>query len=147
MREPADDSRKSAGTISSSPTRGRSPTRRYTSPSLFRRSSSSPSRSKISGNHLEVIVVKHSTHAFVDSEASSSVISEPYRRHLQKTMFPVKEKVALRDADINYVQPLGKCVLHLEINVQIQPFESAVLPNCSQTLSLVGISWKHHKLS
>lgn len=44
LMDPADYSRKTTRTSSPSPTRGRSPTRRYRSPSPYRRSSISPSR-------------------------------------------------------------------------------------------------------
>lgn len=90
----------------------------------------------MSGNHVEVIVNGHPVRALVDSGASSSVISERYRRHLRKTMFPTERKTMLKVADGNYVQPLGKCVLRLEINGRIQPFEFTVLLSCSHDIIL-----------
>lgn len=90
----------------------------------------------MSGNHLEVIVDGHPVRALVDSGASSSIISERYRRHLRKTMFPTEKKTILKVADGNYVQPLGKCVLRLEINGRIQPFEFTVLLSCSHDIIL-----------
>ncbi|XP_054711098.1 uncharacterized protein LOC129220690 [Uloborus diversus] len=90
----------------------------------------------MSGNHLEVMIDNHPVRALVDSGASSSIISDQFRHHLRKTMFPTKDKVFLKVADGTYVQPLGKCVLRLQINGRIQPFEFTVLPSCSHSVIL-----------
>ncbi|GFT76110.1 retrovirus-related Pol polyprotein from transposon 17.6 [Trichonephila clavipes] len=107
-----------------SPKRGRSPIRRYRSPSPYCRSSQSPGRrergklkratfqggeaactgnppstAKMTGNQLDVIIDKKPIRALVDSGASFSVISDNYRRFLK-----------MKVADGNFVRPIGKCV-------------------------------------
>ncbi|GFS77565.1 CCHC-type domain-containing protein [Trichonephila clavipes] len=122
-----------------SPTRGRSPIRRYRSPSPYRRSSQSPGRrsegklrratfqggeaactgnppstAKMTGNQLDVIIDKKPIRALVDSGASFSVISDKYRRFLKKVLFADAKSVMLKVADGNFVRPIGKCVLRVQ---------------------------------
>ena len=87
-------------------------------------------------NYLDVTVDGHSVRALVDSGASASVISERYRRHLRKTMLPADNQVILKVANGSHVQPLGKCILRVEIEGRIQPFEFTVVPTCSYDVIL-----------
>ncbi|GFU96754.1 transposon Ty3-I Gag-Pol polyprotein [Trichonephila clavipes] len=106
-----------------SPTRGRSPIRRYRSPSPYRRSSQSPGHKK-------------PIRALVDSGASFSVISDNYRRFLKKVLFADAKSVKLKVADGNFVRPIGKCVLRVRINNRELPFEFIVLSHCSHDVIL-----------
>ncbi|GFW65640.1 transposon Ty3-I Gag-Pol polyprotein [Trichonephila clavipes] len=106
-----------------SPTRGRSPIRRYRSPSPYRRSSQSP-------GHRKPI------RALVDSGASFSVISDKYRRFLKEVPFADAKSVMLKVADGNFVRPIGKCVLRVRINNRELPFEFIVLSHCSHDVIL-----------
>ncbi|GFV99881.1 transposon Ty3-I Gag-Pol polyprotein [Trichonephila clavipes] len=144
-----------------SPTRGRSPIRRYRSPSPYRRSSQSPGRrseeklnratfqggeaactgnppstAKMTGNQLDVIIDKKPIRALVDSGASFSVISDKYRRFLKKVLFADAKSVMLKVADGNFVRPIGKCVLRVRINNRELPFEFIVLSHCSHDVIL-----------
>lgn len=74
--------------------------------------------------------------ALVDSGASFSVISDKYRRHLRKTMFPTTENVTIKVADGKQVRPVGKCILRLSVNGRTQPFEFTVLRQCSHDIIL-----------
>ncbi|GFU99040.1 transposon Ty3-I Gag-Pol polyprotein [Trichonephila clavipes] len=146
-----------------SPTRGRSPIRRYRSPSPYRRSSQSPGRrseenprratfqggeaactgnppstAKMTGNQLDVIIDKKPIRALVDSGASFSVISDKYRRFLKKVLFADAKSVMLKVADGNFVRPIGKCVLRVRINNRELPFEFIVLSHCSHDVILDG---------
>ncbi|GFY14177.1 CCHC-type domain-containing protein [Trichonephila clavipes] len=106
-----------------SPTRGRSPIRRYRSPSPYRQSSQSPGHKK-------------PIRALVDSGASFSVISDKYRRFLKKVLFADAKSVMLKVADGNFVRPIGKCVLRVRINNRELPFEFIVLSHCSHDVIL-----------
>ncbi|GFT85530.1 transposon Ty3-I Gag-Pol polyprotein [Trichonephila clavipes] len=144
-----------------SPTRGRSPIRRYRSPSPYRRSSQSPGRrseensrratfqggeaactgnppstAKMTGNQLDVIIDKKLIRALVDSGASLSVISDKYRRFLKKVLFADAKSVMLKVVDGNFVRPIGKCVLRVRINNRELPFEFIVLSHCSHDVIL-----------
>ncbi|GFX74980.1 transposon Ty3-I Gag-Pol polyprotein [Trichonephila clavipes] len=144
-----------------SPSRGRSPIRRYRSPSPYRRSSQSPGRrsegklnratfqggeaactgnppstAKMTGNQLDVIIDKKPIRALVDSGASFSVISDKYRRFLKKVLFADAKSVMLKVADGNFVRPIGKCVLRVRINNRELPFEFIVLSHCSHDVIL-----------
>ncbi|GFS92893.1 CCHC-type domain-containing protein [Trichonephila clavipes] len=144
-----------------SPTRGRSPIRRYRSPSPYLRSSQSPGRrseenlrratfqggeaactgnppstAKMTGNQLDVIIDKKPIRALVDSGASFSVISDKYRRFLKKVLFADAKSVMLKVADGNFVRPIGKCVLRVRINNRELPFEFIVLSHCSHDVIL-----------
>jgi hypothetical protein len=74
--------------------------------------------------------------ALVDSGASFSVISNPYRRQLKKTMFQNTIDTPLKIADGKYVQPLGRCIIRLTVNNLTQPFEFVVLSSCSHDVIL-----------
>lgn len=91
---------------------------------------------KMSGNHVDVVIDDQPVRALIDSGASYSVISESYRRQLKKIMFPDTRNTVLKVADGKYVQPVGKCAIRIEINGRIQPFEVVVLSNCSHDVIL-----------
>ncbi|GIZ03408.1 hypothetical protein CEXT_315271 [Caerostris extrusa] len=86
---------------------------------------------------FKVMVSNHLVQTLLN--IGSSFLSETYRRHLRKIVFSIKEKITMKVADRNYVQPLGKCVFQFEINSRIQPFEFTVLPNCIYDIILVWV--------
>ncbi|GFV52212.1 CCHC-type domain-containing protein [Trichonephila clavipes] len=114
-----------------SPTRGRSPIRRYRSRrhiadpvsrqavgarklnrATFQGGEAActgnpPSTAKMTGNQLDVIIDKKPIRALVDSGASFSVISDKYRRFLKKVLFADAKSVMLKVADGNFVRPIG----------------------------------------
>ncbi|GFR13404.1 transposon Ty3-I Gag-Pol polyprotein [Trichonephila clavata] len=59
----------------------------------------------MSGNHLDVTIDGLPVKALVDSGASSSVISEKFRRYLKKVMFPAHNHTVLKVANGSYIQP------------------------------------------
>lgn len=90
----------------------------------------------MSGNHLEITVDNLPVKALVDSGASSSVISEKFRRNLKKVMFLSHNHAVLKVANGSYVQPKGKCTLQIGIGDRIFPVEFLVLPGCSHDIIL-----------
>lgn len=87
-------------------------------------------------NYLDLNVDDQPVRALVDSGASFSVVSNKFRRQLRKVMFPTDENVLLKVADGGHVRPMGKCVLRLDINGMIRPFEFTVMPKCSHDVIL-----------
>ncbi|GFQ82219.1 transposon Ty3-I Gag-Pol polyprotein [Trichonephila clavata] len=98
----------------------------------------------MSGNHLDVTVDGLPVKALVDSGASSSIISEKFRRYLKKVMFPAHNHTIIKVANGSYVQPKGMCTLQIRISGRILPFEFIVLPDCSHDIIL---GWNFLKAS
>ncbi|GFV78684.1 transposon Ty3-I Gag-Pol polyprotein [Trichonephila clavipes] len=73
---------------------------------------------------LTVLPVK----SLMDSGASSSVVSEKFRRYL-KSDFPAHNHTVLKVVNGNYVQPKGICTLQIGISRRNLPFEVIGLPN------------------
>ncbi|GFY37751.1 WD repeat-containing protein 48 [Trichonephila inaurata madagascariensis] len=159
-------------TPSSIPSKGRSPVRRYRSPSSY--GQRSPNRSisltprrklseatflggevasfsnplaaaKMSGNHQSVTVDDLPVKAFVDSGTSSSVISEKFRQYLKKVIFSAHNHTVLKVAKGNYVQP-KRDVYPPNWNKWSNslPFEFIVLLDCSHDIIL---GWNFLKAS
>jgi hypothetical protein len=81
--------------------------------------------------YLELNIDDQPVRALVDSGASFSVISNQYRRQLRKIIFPINESIFLKVADGSHVRPIVKCILCLNINGLIHPFEFTVMSKCS----------------
>ncbi|GFX12435.1 transposon Ty3-I Gag-Pol polyprotein [Trichonephila clavipes] len=111
-----------------SPTRGRSPIRRYRSPS--------PIADPVSRQAVGARKTKQSDLPRSRFWASFSVISDKYRRFLKKVLFADAKSVMLKVADGNFVRPIGKCVLRVRINNRELPFEFIVLSHCSHDVIL-----------
>ncbi|GFR25271.1 transposon Ty3-I Gag-Pol polyprotein [Trichonephila clavata] len=90
----------------------------------------------MSGNHLDVTVDGLPVKALVDSDASSSVVFEKFRRYLKKVTFPTHNHTVLKFANGSYVHPKGMCTLKIGISGRILPFEFIVLPDCSPDIIL-----------
>lgn len=73
--------------------------------------------------------------ALVDSGADYSVISEDLRRKLKVPLFTGNAPI-LKTASGGLVNALGKCVLRIDLNGMIQPFEFLVFSKCSHDLIL-----------
>ncbi|GBM94485.1 hypothetical protein AVEN_36415-1 [Araneus ventricosus] len=87
-------------------------------------------------NFIDVVLDGQLVRALVDSGASLSVISEPFRRQLKKLLFCSSQNLTFRVADGNHVKPLVTCILRVTMQNQTQPFEFTVMPKCSHDVIL-----------
>ncbi|GFS49904.1 transposon Ty3-I Gag-Pol polyprotein [Trichonephila clavipes] len=96
------------------------------------------------GNPLDLTVDGLPVKALADSGASSSLVSQKFRRYLKKVIFPTHNHTVLKVANGNYVQPKGICTFQIGISGCILPFEFIVLPDCSHDIIL---GWNFLKAS
>ncbi|GFV11588.1 general transcription factor II-I repeat domain-containing protein 2A [Trichonephila clavipes] len=92
---------------------------------------------------LDVTVDGLPVKALVDSGASSSVVSQKFRRYLKKVMFPSHNHTVLKVANGSYVQPKGMCTFQIGISGRMLSFKFIVLPDCSHDI----LGWNFLKTS
>ncbi|UYV84729.1 hypothetical protein LAZ67_X003238 [Cordylochernes scorpioides] len=98
---------------------------------------------KLKNNSVKITIKGTEVLALVDSGAYYSVIFEDFCRLIKVHMLSIRGPI-IRVANFKCVRALGRCVLRINVNELIQPFEFIVLSECSHNVIL---SWDFLKLT
>ncbi|UYV61868.1 K02A2.6-like [Cordylochernes scorpioides] len=98
---------------------------------------------KLKNNSVKITIKGTEMLALVDSGADYSVISEDFHRLIKVPMLSSRGPI-IRVANSKCVRALGRCILRINVNELIQPFEFIALSECSYNVIL---GWDFLKLT